>query len=247
MRAKRIRSSSITSSRAFTTARSSTSSIRARRARRSGPTAGSGSTSAPTSRWPTRVGREILAAGLENRAFIERATSGFDEYRACVEPYTLETTEQITRVPAALIRELAHAYATRRARATLLDARHHRASQRRRQRPRADQSRAAHRSRRPLRLRTLSAARSEQRAGRRRHGRDSRTSSRAGRTSKIRPARAKFERAWDVEAAARARLESQRDVRRDRARRARHALHHRRESGAVRSRSASRGRAAAAA
>jgi predicted molibdopterin-dependent oxidoreductase YjgC len=57
------------------------------------------------------VAREILAAGLENREFIERATSGFPEYRACVEAYTLERTEQLTRVPAAMITELAHAYA----------------------------------------------------------------------------------------------------------------------------------------
>jgi len=30
------------------------------------------------------IGREIIAAGLENNAFIEQATSGFEEYRACV-------------------------------------------------------------------------------------------------------------------------------------------------------------------
>ena len=58
------------------------------------------------------VGREIIAAGLENRAFIERATSGFDAYRAKVESYTLEYAEKETGVPAARIRELAHAYAT---------------------------------------------------------------------------------------------------------------------------------------
>jgi predicted molibdopterin-dependent oxidoreductase YjgC len=57
------------------------------------------------------IGREILAAGLENRRFVERATSGFDEYRRCVERYTLEYAERVTRVPAALIRELARAYA----------------------------------------------------------------------------------------------------------------------------------------
>jgi formate dehydrogenase major subunit len=57
------------------------------------------------------IGREIIAAGLENRAFIERATSGFDAYRASVEPYTLTHAEQVTGVPAGLIRELAYAYA----------------------------------------------------------------------------------------------------------------------------------------
>jgi predicted molibdopterin-dependent oxidoreductase YjgC len=57
------------------------------------------------------VGREIIHAGLVNRSFVERSTSGFDDYRASVEPYTLERAEEITGVPAASIRELAHAYA----------------------------------------------------------------------------------------------------------------------------------------
>lgn len=57
------------------------------------------------------MGREILAAGLENREFVENATSGIDAYRNCVERYTLEYAEKISRVPAAAIRELAHAYA----------------------------------------------------------------------------------------------------------------------------------------
>jgi predicted molibdopterin-dependent oxidoreductase YjgC len=57
------------------------------------------------------IGREILAAGLENRAFIARATTGFDAYRAGVEKYTLEYAERETGVPAAVIRDVAHAYA----------------------------------------------------------------------------------------------------------------------------------------
>ena len=57
------------------------------------------------------VAREILAAGLENRSFIENATSGFEDFRRHVEPYTLEYAEETTGVPAALIREMAHAYA----------------------------------------------------------------------------------------------------------------------------------------
>jgi predicted molibdopterin-dependent oxidoreductase YjgC len=57
------------------------------------------------------VAREILAAGLENRSFIENATSGFEDFRRHVEPYTLEYAEGVTGVPAALIREMAHAYA----------------------------------------------------------------------------------------------------------------------------------------
>jgi formate dehydrogenase major subunit len=58
------------------------------------------------------VGREIITAGLHNRAFIGRATTGFDAYRECVETYTLERAERETGVPAGVIRELAHAYAS---------------------------------------------------------------------------------------------------------------------------------------
>jgi predicted molibdopterin-dependent oxidoreductase YjgC len=57
------------------------------------------------------MGREILKAGLENREFIARATSGFEAYSACVEKYTLEYAERETGVPAAAIRDVAHAYA----------------------------------------------------------------------------------------------------------------------------------------
>ena len=58
------------------------------------------------------VAREILAAGLENREFIERATSGFEAYREAIEPFTLEYAERETGVPSDSIRDLAHSYAT---------------------------------------------------------------------------------------------------------------------------------------
>jgi predicted molibdopterin-dependent oxidoreductase YjgC len=58
------------------------------------------------------VGREIIHAGLVNEEFVAHATSGFDEYRESVEPWTLEEAERVTGVPAEAIRELAHAYAT---------------------------------------------------------------------------------------------------------------------------------------
>jgi predicted molibdopterin-dependent oxidoreductase YjgC len=58
------------------------------------------------------VGREIIAAGLENEGFIGRATEGFEAYRTKVEPYTLEYAERETGVPADAIRDLAHAFAT---------------------------------------------------------------------------------------------------------------------------------------
>jgi predicted molibdopterin-dependent oxidoreductase YjgC len=57
------------------------------------------------------MGREILAAGLHNKTFIERATTGFADYQKSVEPWTLTRAEATTGVPAATIRELAHAYA----------------------------------------------------------------------------------------------------------------------------------------
>ena len=57
------------------------------------------------------VAREIIHAGLTNDRFIERSTTGFEEYRASVEPWTLEEGERVTGVPAEVIREMAHAYA----------------------------------------------------------------------------------------------------------------------------------------
>jgi len=57
------------------------------------------------------MGREIIHAGLANASFIAHATSGFEAYRASVEPYTLEVGEALTGVPAEVIREAAHTYA----------------------------------------------------------------------------------------------------------------------------------------
>ena len=57
------------------------------------------------------MGREIIAAGLSNRQFIEHATSGFEAYKESVEKYTLERAERDTGVPADAIRQVAHAYA----------------------------------------------------------------------------------------------------------------------------------------
>jgi formate dehydrogenase major subunit len=57
------------------------------------------------------MGREILARGLENRAFIARATRDFEAYRDGVQKYTLEYAERETGIPAEAIREVALAYA----------------------------------------------------------------------------------------------------------------------------------------
>jgi formate dehydrogenase major subunit len=58
------------------------------------------------------VAGEIIAAGLHDHEFIDRATEGFEAFATHVEPYTLERGEELTGIPAAAIRELAHAYAT---------------------------------------------------------------------------------------------------------------------------------------
>jgi formate dehydrogenase major subunit len=57
------------------------------------------------------IGREIIAADLYNRTYVNHATVDFEDYRACVEKYTLDYAERETGVPAETIRELAHAYA----------------------------------------------------------------------------------------------------------------------------------------
>ncbi len=58
------------------------------------------------------IGREIIAEGLVNHEFVDRATADYDAYREHVESYTLDHAERETGVPAEAIRELAHAYAT---------------------------------------------------------------------------------------------------------------------------------------
>jgi formate dehydrogenase major subunit len=58
------------------------------------------------------IAREIIAAGLEHREFIGRATADFEADKAKVESYTLDHAERETGVPGDVIRELAHALAT---------------------------------------------------------------------------------------------------------------------------------------
>jgi len=58
------------------------------------------------------MAREIITAGLINRDFIDHATTGFEAYRNLVEPWTLARGETETGVPAEVIREMAHTYAT---------------------------------------------------------------------------------------------------------------------------------------
>jgi len=58
------------------------------------------------------IAREIIHAGLVNTEFVQRATTGYDEFAAAVEAYPLERAEQDTGVPADLIRKLAHDFAS---------------------------------------------------------------------------------------------------------------------------------------
>jgi predicted molibdopterin-dependent oxidoreductase YjgC len=57
------------------------------------------------------IAREIITADLHNETFIARATTGFDEYRAEVDQWTLDRAEAVTGVPADAIREVALAFA----------------------------------------------------------------------------------------------------------------------------------------
>jgi anaerobic selenocysteine-containing dehydrogenase len=57
------------------------------------------------------VGREIIRAGLADREFIARSTSGFEEYRRLVEPWTVSLAVKVTGVPASVVRELAQSCA----------------------------------------------------------------------------------------------------------------------------------------
>jgi predicted molibdopterin-dependent oxidoreductase YjgC len=58
------------------------------------------------------MGREIINSRLANMKFIEHATSGFEAYRDHVQKFTLEQAESETGVPAAAVKQVAHAYAS---------------------------------------------------------------------------------------------------------------------------------------
>jgi len=60
------------------------------------------------------IGHEIIGAGLVNLDFVRNATSGYDDYLRCVEAYPPERAEVLTGIPAAVIREVARAYAQAR-------------------------------------------------------------------------------------------------------------------------------------
>ena len=57
------------------------------------------------------IAREIIHAGLANRAFIDGSTSDYEAYAASVEPWTLARGSEVTGIPVDAIRQLAHTYA----------------------------------------------------------------------------------------------------------------------------------------
>ena len=58
------------------------------------------------------IGREIIRAGLANQSFIDRATQGFEAYADSVASFTPEAVAAICGIPAGVVVEMAHAYAT---------------------------------------------------------------------------------------------------------------------------------------
>ncbi len=54
------------------------------------------------------IARELIHSELVNTEFIERATTGYDEFRESVEPWTLDEAERVTGIPGDAIREAAH-------------------------------------------------------------------------------------------------------------------------------------------
>jgi anaerobic selenocysteine-containing dehydrogenase len=59
--------------------------------------------------------RVVIEEELYDRQFADKHTSGFEELRASLEPYTLEFTEQITGLSQELIRKTAYLYANAKA------------------------------------------------------------------------------------------------------------------------------------
>ncbi len=94
------------------------------------------------------IAREIIASDLHDKAFIENATENFESYAASVMDWTLERGAAETGIPASVIQEVAHAYASADKAMicwTLGITEHHTGD---RQRALADQPGAAHRARR---------------------------------------------------------------------------------------------------
>lgn len=62
--------------------------------------------------WMNGMMNVILAENLQNQAFIDQRTEGFEEFRKVVERFTPERVEEISGIPADLLRQAARMYAT---------------------------------------------------------------------------------------------------------------------------------------
>ena len=133
------------------------------------------------------MAREIIAAGLGQRELHRAGDDRLRRVRRVGRGVDVGARRRGHRDPGGGDPRGRARLCPRRSGATVLDARHHGAPQRRRQRPRAHQPGPALRPRRSLGVRAQPAARPEQRAGRRRHGGACRTSCPASRTSRTTP------------------------------------------------------------
>jgi len=57
------------------------------------------------------LAREIIQADLHNKDFIQHATTGFEAFADHIQSYTLDYASEVTGVPPAAIKDLAHTYA----------------------------------------------------------------------------------------------------------------------------------------
>jgi len=57
--------------------------------------------------WLSAITRYLIDNGLAHRDFIDKWVNGFDEYRASLEPFTLEFAERVTEIPAATLEKVA--------------------------------------------------------------------------------------------------------------------------------------------
>jgi formate dehydrogenase major subunit len=57
--------------------------------------------------WIHAVAKHLIDTGRHDQAFIERWVKKFDEFRASLEPYTLENAEKITGIPVATLKQVA--------------------------------------------------------------------------------------------------------------------------------------------
>jgi len=58
--------------------------------------------------WLGAVAKYILDSGLAKMEFVNKWVNHFEEYKASLEPYTLEYAEKVTGIPASTLTTVAH-------------------------------------------------------------------------------------------------------------------------------------------